>query len=159
VAPRPKGSVTMQAIAEKLDRVESAVSHTRNVVDELKDTQIEQQVHIKHLIGPPPMEERIRNYVDERDSHKQTSAMQAILNVQTILQQDIKILKLELDKEIQANRHATQHCDQSRERQHQDNQNRADDHEARMRRMERFMYAAVGALMLLELALKFLTKG
>jgi hypothetical protein len=159
VASRSKGTVTMQAIAEKLDRVESAVSHTRDVVDELKATQREQQVHIKHLIGPPPLEERLRNYVDERDSHKQATAMQAILNVQTILQQDIKILKLELDKEIAQNRQATLQGDSSRERQHQDNQIRAEDHESRMRRMEKFMYLAVGALMLLELALKFLTKG
>lgn len=57
-------------------------------------------VHIKGIVGPPSLEDRLILRMDGRDDHIRRNQEEALRQSQTIMAQDLKISKLELEKQI-----------------------------------------------------------
>lgn len=58
------------------------------------------EANIKSIVGPPSLEERLRNYIDGRDEHGKRNAQDALVNLQKILEQDSQIRQLQTENRI-----------------------------------------------------------
>lgn len=146
-----EGRVTMEVIAEKVGATLELATSTKIVVDELRENQARQQVHIDQWIGPPSLEDRMRSYVDAGDEHKQNNFMQALGNAQKVIELKLENSELKLQASIEQG-------DSTRKLQHSENSKRSQDHETRMRKLELRVFTGMGALAALELYLRFIGK-
>lgn len=153
-----EGRVTMEVIAEKVGATLELATSTKIVVDELRENQARQQVHIDQWIGPPSIEDRMRAYVDERDSHKEASFSSALMNAQKVLELKSENSELRLHAEIRETHQAVAQGEATRKVQHSENAKRYQDHETRMRKLEIRVFTGMGALAALELYLRFIGK-
>lgn len=142
---------TMVVIAEKLDTLGATVVGISDTVTEIRDKQITNDVHMKSIIGPPSLEERVREYVDKQDAHKHTNLQQSLIQVQTILQLEQKNAQLTLEAKISAVDTRSEKTESERAINHAENGRR-------LNKLERNMYIAVGALAAIEFATKLLWK-
>lgn len=141
----------MIVIAEKLDTLTEKVSTIDTTVTEIRDKQIANDVHMKTILGPPHLEERLKTYVDSKDEHKSANSQQALLQVQTILQLEQRNSQLQLESKITAVDVRATNTEAERKSNHEANGKR-------FSKLERNMYIALGALgalnFLVELAIK-----
>lgn len=147
----PTKGPSMIVIAEKLDTLTGKVSTIDSTVTEIRDKQIESDVHMKSIIGPPSLEDRLRTYVDEKSDHKTASNQQALIQVQTILQLEQKNCELRLGAQITAVDVRAANTEAERKVDHEDNGKR-------LGKLERNMYLLMGALGALQFVLKFYFK-
>lgn len=142
VTMRTKGP-SMIVIAEKLDTLADNVKTIDCTVTEIRDKQLQNDVHMRSIIGPPHLEERLKTYVDAKDEHKQANSQQALIQMQTILQLEQQNAKLQLEAQIKAVDVRSENTETERRSNHEDNGKR-------LGKLERNMYIAIGALGLLQ---------
>lgn len=142
---------SMIVIAEKLDTLTEKVSTIDSTVTEIRDKQIANDVHMKSIVGPPHLEERLKTYVDNKDEHKHATATQALLQVQTILQLEQKNATLQLEAKISAVDVRAVNTETERKSNHEQNGKR-------LSKLERNMYLLMGAIAALQFVLKFAFK-
>lgn len=135
----------MLVIAEKLDTLGQTVTAIDCTVTEIRDKQLQNDVHMRSIVGPPHLEDRLKTYVDAKDEHKQANAQQALIQMQTILQLEQKNATLQLEAQIRAVDLRSENTETERRSNHVDNGKR-------IRKLERNMYIAIGALGVLQSA-------
>jgi hypothetical protein len=141
----------MIVIAEKLDTLKETVSTIDCTVTEIRDKQIENDVHMKNIIGPPSLEDRLRAYVESKKEHERANGQQALIQVQTILQLEQQNAKLQLEAQIKAVDVRSENTETERKANHESNGKR-------LSKLERNMYIAMGAVAALQFVLKFAFK-
>lgn len=121
----------------------------------IRDEQITNRAHMNNLIGPPSLEEKLKKYADSRDVHKHNNLAQIICDTKTILMQDAKIMKLELESKIQSSFNAANEAlatavktEKYREENHHENNKR-------LSKLERTAAISLGALGALQLLMKY----
>lgn len=153
--PKTKGSPSMIVIAEKLDTLTGKVESIGGTVREIHDKQLTTDLHIKDIIGPPHLEDRLIQYVDRKAERESAALQRDLAQVQTILQleqqnaalkSDAKLDKVESEVKAVALLAAT--TESERRINHESNGRR-------IGKLERNMYIAMGALAALNLLLKF----
>jgi hypothetical protein len=84
-------------MGQKLDTVCTTVAKIDENVEVLKKAQAATDIHVKAIVGPPSLEDRLNASMDGKDAHKHANVMQAITGVQEILrlQQENATLKME----------------------------------------------------------------
>lgn len=147
---RSKGP-SMVVIAEKLDTLSTTVSGISETVTEIRDKQLTNDVHMKAVIGPPSLEDRMRGYVDEKISHKENNSQQQLLQVQTILQLEQQNAQLKLEAKISAVELASANTEKERQNNHNENS-------GRLNKLERNMYFAMGGLAVIDVVLRIVWK-
>lgn len=141
----------MVVIAEKLDTLTTTVTDISETVTEIRDKQLKTDVHMENIIGPPSLEDRMRDYVNSRVEHKGNNTQQTLLQVQTILQLEQKNSKLELEAKINAVELASANTENQRAKNHEENS-------GRLTKLERNMYFAMGGLAVIDMVIKFVWK-
>lgn len=141
----------MVVIAEKLDTLTTTVSDISDTVTEIRDKQLVNDVHMKDIIGPPSLEDRMRNYINGKIEHKENNNQQQLLQVQTILQLEQKNAKLELEAKINAVELASANTEKERKENHEQNG-------SRLSKLERNMYLAMGGLAVIDVVLRIVWK-
>lgn len=111
-------------------------------------------VHVKGIVGPPSLEERLRLYVDGRDEHGKKNAQESVQLVQKVLEQSIIISELKLHAEIleaksasQANGILIAETEKTRSRDHIENANRHEIAEKKQDRTSRIVNIGIGLVL------------
>ena len=141
----------MVVISEKLDTLTTTVRDVSETVTEIRDKQLKSDVHMENIIGPPSLEDRMRDYVNAKVEHKENNNQQALLQVQTILQLEQKNAKLELEAKINATELASANTEKARIENHKENN-------SRLTKLERNMYLAMGGLAVIDLVIRLVWK-
>lgn len=142
---------TMVVIAEKLDTLGETVVNISDTVTAIREKQIANDVHMTNIIGPPSLEDRMRQYVNEQDAHKTNNHQQALIQTQTILQLEQKNCQLTLEAQIKAVDTRSEKTEFERAKNHEENG-------ARFAKLERNFYIGIGALGAIEFVVKLLWK-
>lgn len=111
-------------------------------------------VHVKGIVGPPSLEERLRLYVDGRDEHGKKNAQESVQLVQKVLEQSIIISELKLQKEIleakaasQANGIVIAETEKTRSRDHTENAARHEASEKKQEKTSRVVNIGIGLVL------------
>lgn len=111
-------------------------------------------VHVKGIVGPPSLEERLRLYVDGRDEHGKKNAQESVRLVQQVLEQSITISELKLHAEILESKAASQangikldETEKTRSRDHLENLNRHEASEKKQEKTSRVVNIGIGLVL------------
>jgi hypothetical protein len=164
---------TVALIGQKVDTVCTTVERIDANVSKLSSAQAATEIHLKSIIGPPSLEERVNKSMDDKDAHKHSNVMQAILGVQEILtlKQENATLKMEASiasvaESLKIVAKSVEHTEQMRQENHatqqewQRSQEQKSTEEKRedakwKSGVEKKLNLAVGAIIGIELMLKF----
>lgn len=93
-------SETVALIGQQVETVSKTVAKIDANVEQLKTAQATTDIHVKSIIGPPSLEDRVNKSMDDKDNHKHANVMQAITGTQEILRLQQENATLRMDASI-----------------------------------------------------------
>lgn len=157
-------------VLRRLDEVSATLSGIASDLGEMRNWQGVTDVHIKNIIGPPTIEERMRTYADSRDDHKVRGLQDYIGNTAKLQEQSARIMQLEMEAKIAAQQQATAENGfkidasiKARDEQNREVQaklteicKRQEDQTTKQESQARMLYIGWGMLLLLQFLLPFI---
>lgn len=130
----------------------------REKVTAIHERQIQTDFHLKSIIGPPSLEERLKQNIDDSKRHVQANADQKLLQAQEIMRLQGENVRLTLESQLSGHKSELLELKVTAEK---TETTRVQNHEAndrRIRKIEHKMYMALGAIATLQFLIDFVMK-